>query len=101
MDTSSNKQNLTPEQLERIVIRRVKAKMGWYFHAAIYVVVNLFLMAGAMFHGKHWHFFPLIGWGVGLAIHGAIVWFKCSSAGFALRERMLVRERAALTSQGL
>jgi 2TM domain len=54
-----------------------------------------------MFHGKHWHFFPLIGWGFGLAIHGAVVWVKCSSAGFSWRERMLVRERAALNNQGL
>jgi hypothetical protein len=101
MINTSSKQNLTPEQIEHMAIRRVKAKMGWYLHVAIYVVVNLFLIAGAMFQGKHWHFFPIIGWGFGLAIHGVIVWFKCSSAGFAWRERMLVRERAALNNQGL
>jgi 2TM domain len=100
MDNSYISRNVTPEELERIVIRRVKAKMGWYLHAAIYVVVNLLLMAGAMFHGKHWHFFPLIGWGLGLAIHGAVVWFSASIFGNGLRERMMARERAALRQQG-
>ena len=93
--------NMTPEQIERLAVRRVKAKMGWFFHAAIYVVVNLFLMAGAMFHGRHWHFFPLIGWGLGLAIHGAAVWFKSSITGYELRERMIAKERAALQSAGV
>jgi len=92
-----NMQNLNAEQIEHIAVRRVKAKMGWFFHAAIYAVVNLFLMAGAMFHGRHWHFFPLIGWGLALAIHGAAVWFKSSITGHNMRERMIERERQALT----
>ena len=33
MDTSA----ITPEQIERIAVRRVKAKMGWYCHAAIWL----------------------------------------------------------------
>lgn len=99
MTTQANPQ-LTPEQIERITVRRVKAKMGWYFHAAIYVTVNLFLMAGAMFHGRHWHFFPLVGWGLGLAIHGAAVWLKSSAMGYGWRERMIVKEREVLAAQG-
>jgi 2TM domain len=92
---------MTPEQIERLAVRRVKAKMGWYLHAAIYVVVNLFLMLGALFHGKHWHIFPLIGWGLGLSIHGAVVWFKSSLLGFAWREQMMERERALLAKSVL
>lgn len=99
MNSQANPQ-LTPDQIERLAVRRVKAKMGWYLHAAIYVVVNLFLMAGAMFHGRHWHFFPLIGWGLGLAIHGAVVWFKSSTAGYTWGERMIAKERDVLTAQG-
>jgi 2TM domain len=87
---------LSPEQIERIAVRRVKAKMGWFFHAAIYAFVNLFLMAGALFHGKHWNLFPLIGWGFGLSLHGAIVWFNSSITCAQWRERMLEKERAAL-----
>jgi hypothetical protein len=98
---STGTTSLTPEQIERIARRRVKAKMGWYLHATIYVVVNLFLMAGALFQGKHWHLFPLVGWGLGLAIHGAVVWFKSSIMGFEWRERMIERERAALAKSRL
>ena len=96
MDAST----LTPEQIERIAVRRVKAKMGWYFHAAIYVCVNIGLAGMSMWHGRHWHVFPLLGWGLGLAIHGAAVWFKASITGHAWREQMIAKERAALTRQG-
>jgi diadenosine tetraphosphate (Ap4A) HIT family hydrolase len=94
-----NTSTLTPEQFERIAVRRVKAKMGWYFHAAIYVVVNIGLAAIAAFHGKHWHLFPLVGWGLGLAIHGAAVWFRSSIAGYEWRERMIAKERSMLSAQ--
>ena len=92
-----NMQNLSDEQIERIAVRRVKAKMGWFFHAAIYTVVNLFLISASLIQGRHWHWFPLLGWGLGLAIHGAAVWFKSSIAGHQMRERMIERERQALT----
>jgi 2TM domain len=96
MNTSSATP-LSPEQIERMAVRRVKAKMGWFFHAAIYVCVNVFLVAASLFQGRHWHWAPLLGWGLGLAIHGAAVWFKASSAGDDLRERMLTKEREALS----
>jgi hypothetical protein len=93
-----NMQNLNAEQIERIAVRRVKAKMGWFFHAAIYTTVNLFLIAASTFQGRHWHWFPLLGWGLGLAIHGAAVWFKSSIMGHNLRENMIAKERAALST---
>ncbi len=93
-----NTSNMTPEQIERLAACRVKAKMGWFFHAALYVAVNLFLVTSALLMGKHWHFFPLIGWGIGLAIHGIVVWLKSSIAGHELRERMMAKERAALSA---
>lgn len=94
-------QNLSTEQIERIAVRRVKAKMGWFFHAAIYAVVNLFLICASLIQGRHWHWFPLLGWGLGLAIHGAVVWFKSSITGHQMRERMIAKERAALQGAGV
>ena len=89
---------MTPEQIERLALRRVKAKMGWFYHAAIYVVVNLFLITGATLQGRLWYWFPLLGWGLGLAIHGAAVWLSSSVRAHQMRERMLEKERKALQS---
>ena len=87
----------TPEQLNRLARRRASAKMGWYLHATVYVIVNLFLAAIALYQGRHWYAFPLLGWGLGLALHGAAVWLVGPSAG--LRQRMVERERAVLERQ--
>ena len=54
--------------------RRLALKSGWYRHALIYALVNLGLWALSLYHGGgSWHYFPLLGWGIGLAIHGAAV----------------------------
>ena len=84
--------DMTP--LDRQARRRAGAKMGWYFHAAVYVAVNILLAALSAHSGRHWAVFPALGWGLGLAIHGLAVWFKLSRHGFY--ERMVQRERATL-----
>jgi hypothetical protein len=92
MDTAK----IPPEQIERIAIRRVKAKMGWFFHATIYVCVNAFLIAASLLQGRNWHWFSMLGWGLGLTIHSAAVWFKASDTGSQWRDRMIAKERASL-----
>jgi 2TM domain len=92
---------LSPDQIERIALRRVKAKMGWYLHASIYLIVNICLAAVALSQGRHWNLFPFAGWGLGLAIHGAAVWLQASARGFAWREQMIAKERAVLKNQQL
>ena len=89
-------QPLSPEQIERIAQRRVRAKLGWYGHAALYVVVNLFLFAMShyAFGQRPWSVFPLLGWGVGLALHGVSVFVLGGNS--ALRERMMQKERERL-----
>ena len=43
-------------------------------HAAAYVLVNAGLMAlNEMNGGPRWFPFPLMGWGLGLTIHGLVV----------------------------
>jgi len=85
---------LSPEEIDRLARRRAGAKLGWYFHAAVYVVVNLGLIALAVARGRNWAMFPLIGWGVGLALHGISVFLVGKGSG--LRERMVQREREKL-----
>ena len=44
--------------------------------------------------GRHWAVFPLLGWGLGLAIHGIVVLLRTGRLG--LHERMVQRERERL-----
>ena len=87
---------LPPDQLERLAHKRAAAKLGWYVHALVYVVVNLFLFALSRhgFGSRPWSVFPLLGWGLGLALHGAAVFLL--GEGSALRDRLLERERERL-----
>ncbi|RZL94574.1 MAG: hypothetical protein EOP82_04710 [Variovorax sp.] len=88
-DRSSNR-----DPLERLARRRAGAKMGWYIHATVYVLVNLFLVLLATSRGQSWAMYPLLGWGLGLLIHGAVVFFV--APGGNLYDRLLERERKSL-----
>lgn len=87
---------LTPEQIDQIARRRVGAKLGWYVHATLYVLVNLmvFAMSRYGFGSRPWSVFPLLGWGIGVVLHGISVFVLGSGAG--LRERMVQKERERL-----
>ena len=89
-DTPSFKSN----DLERLARKRAGAKLGWYAHACVYILVNLFLAFLSTRSSYPWAVFPALGWGLGLAIHGLVVWTKLSRHGFY--DRMVERERAAL-----
>ena len=83
--------------LEKLATKRARAKLGWYIHASVYVAVNLLLAALAAMSGRHWAIFPAVGWGIGLAVHGVVVFLVTGGAG--LHERLVQRERSRLTSQ--
>lgn len=87
---------LSPEEIEHLARRRAGAKMGWYTHACVYVIVNvaLFAMSRYGFGHRAWSVFPVLGWGVGLALHGISVFVL--GKGSAFRERMVARERERL-----
>ncbi len=84
---------LTPEEIDTLARRRAGAKLGWYAHASVYVLVNLFLFAMSSdgFGTRAWSIKPLLGWGLGLSLHGIAVWFL--GAGGSVREGMVHRER--------
>jgi 2TM domain len=88
---------MTHEEIERLARKRAAAKLGWFIHAGVYLTVNAFLMLIALYNGKAWAVFPLLGWSLGLAIHGLAVWF--AGAGSALREGLVARERVRLVAQ--
>ena len=85
------------QRLEKTARRRAGAKMGWFIHALAYVAVNTLLAGIAALSGRNWAIYPLLGWGLGLAIHGVVVFFVTGGGG--VYERMLQRERERLQLQ--
>lgn len=97
MDRTDPLRPLDP--IERRARRRVGMKIGFATHALVYVLVNfgLFVVNNATGDFR-WNVFPLMGWGLGLAIHGLVV--AASLMGDGLRERMLQSEIDRLRRQG-
>jgi hypothetical protein len=89
--------NAPDADLEATARRRVAARMGWYVHAFVYLVVNAVLAALSLSTGRHWALFPALGWGLGLLMHGLGVWLALGGGG--LQQRLLEQERARLASQ--
>ena len=92
----SPRPTLSTQEIEQLARKRAGAKLGWYVHAAVYVLVNLFIFAISRYGFGHrpWSVFPLLGWGLGLAFHGIAVFVLGSGNG--LRERLVARERERL-----
>lgn len=87
----------TDAQLETLARRRAGAKMGWYIHATVYIAVNLLLAVLSFSNGHHWAIYPALGWGLGLAIHGLVVFM--ATGGGRLHERLVQQERERLKLQ--
>ncbi|MFN3569881.1 MAG: 2TM domain-containing protein [Polaromonas sp.] len=97
MTTAHTSTALPDTRLEQLARKRAGAKLGWYIHATVYLLVNLLLLALSLSSGRHWAVFPLLGWGLGLAVHGAVVFLLTGGAG--LHERLVQQERERLTLQ--
>lgn len=97
MTTAHTSTALPDTRLEQLARKRAGAKLGWYIHATVYLLVNLMLLALSLSSGRHWAVFPLLGWGLGLAVHGAVVFLLTGGAG--LHERLVQQERERLTLQ--
>ncbi len=72
--------------------RRVEAKLGFYIHLAVYVVVNAMLMTINLSHSlEHlWFQWSVAGWGIGLLFHALAVFVFCGQSG--LKEKMIEKE---------
>jgi hypothetical protein len=85
------------QDLDRIARKRAGAKMGWYIHAFVFIAVNLLLAVLSASSGRHWAVFPFFGWGLGLAVHGFVVFVVTGGSG--LHDRLVARERERLSLQ--
>lgn len=59
-------------------LARLEAKKDFRTHVAVYVIVNamlvvIWLMSG---QGYFWPVWPILGWGVGLVLHGWNVFYE-------------------------
>ncbi len=88
---------LTPDEIDRLARKRAGKKMGWYIHAFVYIVVNIGLALLSSLGSGHWAIFPALGWGLGLLIHGLVVFVAPPGSGF--RERLVQQERETLQRQ--
>lgn len=88
---------LAPDDIERLARRRAALRLGWYAHALVYVAVNTLLVLLSALGERDWTVFPALGWGLGLAIHGFVVFLATGGAG--LHERLLQQERRRLAAQ--
>jgi hypothetical protein len=81
---------MNDEKLMKEAKKRVAAKLSVKIHALTYVCVNAFLVVMYFVTGSlqaevrlhfglsdsniFWPLFPMLGWGLGLAMHGIAVW---------------------------
>jgi hypothetical protein len=51
--------------------KRVEALKGFYVHLTVYIVVNLFLFTLNILASpdRLWFYWPLMGWGIAVALH--------------------------------
>ncbi|WP_372659052.1 2TM domain-containing protein [Hydrogenophaga sp.] len=82
------------DALERLARKRAGMRMGWLIHATVFLAVHLLLAGLSAAGGRHGAIFPFLGWGLGLTIHGAVVFLH--TGGFGLHERLLQQERNRL-----
>ncbi len=71
-------------------IRRLKAKRGFEIHAAVFVAVNVLLVAvwASTGRGYFWPIWPFLGWGIGVAFHGSSVYFRAPISEEDIRREM-------------
>lgn len=70
--------------------QRVAELKGYYIHVSIFVVVNLglFLINLVTNRGHWWFYWPLLGWGIAVAIH-TFTLFADNWFGSAWEERKI------------
>ncbi|MDX1386454.1 MAG: 2TM domain-containing protein [bacterium] len=72
--------------------KRVEAKLGFYIHLTVYLIVNIGLIIVNFITSPQylWFWWPLIGWGIGVFFHGMGVFVF--SGRSAIAEKMIKKE---------
>lgn len=73
--------NLTDEELYQLATKRLALKKAFFIHLVVYIAVMLLLIViNLSFSSTLWFIYPLLGWGIGVAIHGFTTYSKISSS---------------------
>ena len=72
--------------------KKVEAKIAFYLHLAVYIVVNLLLIIInlATSTGYLWFKWPLLGWGIAIGFHALMTFVF--SGGSVIKEKMIEKE---------
>ena len=83
--------------LRRMAVYRANMKLAFRSHVIAYAIVNagLFFINAVTTPTHWWFYWPMIGWGLGLAAHAAVVYLD----GAHMRERMITAEYEKLRRQ--
>lgn len=86
---------MVDQEIHRTALRRAEAKLDFYSHLAMFVLINLMLLGLNIIVTPSilWFIYPLLGWGIGLVVHGLIVFVP---GGFNLKEKLVKRESGKL-----
>ena len=72
--------------------KRVEAKIGFFIHLTVYIVVNILLVIINFSTSTQylWFKWPLLGWGIGVLFHALGVFVFCG--GSVIKEHMIEKE---------
>jgi len=86
-------QNYTEEEI-KAAKKRVEEVQGFYWNLASYVIINIFFLFLDLRDGRfEWAFWPLLGWGIGIAFHAIEVFGMFNSASWKDRQVQKELER--------
>ena len=82
------------DELRKRAVKRIKEKREFGTHMVAYVVVNGFFIGiwALTGHGYFWPAWVLLGWGIGIVLHGANMILE----GRPMREKDIEREMRRL-----
>jgi hypothetical protein len=87
---------MVSQDIRETARKRVDAKIGFYVHLFIYIVVNILLVILNLKYSPqyHWFYWPLSGWGIGIFFHAMAVFVF--PPGSAIKEKMMKIEEKKL-----
>ena len=90
---SRDEQDSIEQSVRAKARKRVRVRLGFYWHAAVFTIGNLAMVAINLTYSPqhHWFVWPLAGWGTALLLHG-LATFQGTGVSEAMIEAEVRRE---------